>query len=288
MAKKFSIEVTGNDDEQPLNSSKESLHDLCNYLEGALAGTRNGDVTVKWRNTLVAASGTATCAAVDVNDYITINGTNVTAKQKNSTATVEPTSAQVNDTVTINGVVFTAKAAEDTAARQFNQSGTDAAAATSLAACVNASTHASISGILTAHVDFADSGKVVLRAYTAGTGGDALTLASSEGTRLAISGATFSGGAAAANNEFDCTGSNAETATALAAAINASTTALISGQVSASASSAVVTITALHAGVTGNAITLATSDGTDLAVSGARLTGGSAGGSADTYTSHTL
>jgi phage tail sheath gpL-like len=63
-------------------------------------------------------------------------------------------------------------------------------------------------------------------------------------------------------------------AAALAAAINASTTAGVAGCVTASASGAVVTITAAQPGKIGNAITLASSDGTDLVVSGARLSGG--------------
>lgn len=79
---------------------------------------------------------------------------------------------------------------------------------------------------------------------------------------------------AAGANQFDRSGTNAQTATNLAAAINASVTALIEQQVTATALSAVVTITSRQANSSGNAITLASSGGT-LAVSGARLTGGS-------------
>ncbi len=63
-------------------------------------------------------------------------------------------------------------------------------------------------------------------------------------------------------------------ATNLAAAINASTTVGLVGCVSATSDGAVVTITATQPGKIGNAITLASSDGVDLVVSGARLASG--------------
>ena len=52
--------------------------------------------------------------------------------------TVICASVSVNDTVTVNGYTFTAKATENINARQFNQASTDGAAATSLAANINA------------------------------------------------------------------------------------------------------------------------------------------------------
>lgn len=68
--------------------------------------------------------------------------------------------------------------------------------------------------------------------------------------------------------------SDTNTATLLAAAINASANALVAPFVSASSALGVVTITADAKGVGGNAITLAAS-GTGATASGARLTGGS-------------
>lgn len=67
--------------------------------------------------------------------------------------------------------------------------------------------------------------------------------------------------------------SDTATAAALAAAINASTNALVKGIVTAKAASGVVTITSVDATKTANAITLAAS-GTGVTASGARLTGG--------------
>ena len=68
------------------------------------------------------------------------------------------------------------------------------------------------------------------------------------------------------------------TATLLAAAINASTNALVQYFVQAVAVGPVVTIVALQPGITGNAITLAASASVGTATaSGARLTGGTGG-----------
>lgn len=70
--------------------------------------------------------------------------------------------------------------------------------------------------------------------------------------------------------------SDTVTATALAAAVNASTDALVRHHVTATSSAGVVTITAAKKGNMGNAITLAAS-GTGATASGARLTGGAGG-----------
>lgn len=158
------------------------------------------------------------------------------------------------------------------AANEFDISGTNAQCCTSLLAAIQA--NATISAIVTAK---ASATVVTIRSIVAGTAGNAYTLVSSD-AQLAVSGAgTMTGGAAIANNQFDFGGTDAETATALATAIGASTTALVSGQVTAAASGAAVTLTSKFPGVAGNAQTIATSDGTRLAITGsaARLTGGS-------------
>lgn len=70
--------------------------------------------------------------------------------------------------------------------------------------------------------------------------------------------------------------SDTATAAALAAAINASTNALVQYLVAATSVAGVVTIRALQPGITGNTITLAAS-GTGATASGARLVGGVGG-----------
>lgn len=81
--------------------------------------------------------------------------------------------------------------------------------------------------------------------------------------------------------QFTVGGTNAEAATGFAYAVNtgASGTALIKEFFSASVSNATVTLTSKIRGVAGNAFTLASSNGGTLAVSGARLLGGTGGSS---------
>lgn len=70
--------------------------------------------------------------------------------------------------------------------------------------------------------------------------------------------------------------SDTATATALAAAINASTDALVQYHVTATSAAGVVTVTAAKKGISGNCITLAAT-GTGATASGARLTAGAGG-----------
>lgn len=275
MASTFSLTFTGADGETPTTTdSKQSVRNLINWLRARLGGNHFGTDTVKVRTSGVYASAIVTAAAVQSGDTVTINGTALTATQHNATGTVTMTVSgiDVDDTVTVNGYAFTAKASETLASGYFNIGGTDAQAATSLAACINASTDPLISGIVTAS---ASSAVCTIRAVTAGTGGNSITLASSD-AQAAVSASTLTNGATVANNQFDYVGTNTQTGTALAAAINASTTALVNKHVTAAASSGAVTVTATYPGHAGNAVTLATSNGTRLAITGSvsRLTGG--------------
>lgn len=364
-----------------LNEFAAKLH----ALAGGVGGGTGADRTTL-RVATATASGTVTCAAVQNADTVTINGQALTATQHHARGTITPTvsgidvddtllvhettltakkhhstgtvtiviaNTDVDDTVTINGYAFTAKNAENLGAGQFDISGTATAAATSLAACINASTDPLIAGLVTAT---SDVGVVTVRKVSTGTG--TYTLVSSDADGLAVSGAgtltagtapaagqfdisgsnaqcctsilaainasaaltavltasttstvvtirsrisgaagnyvltssdaqlavsgsgTMTGGANVANNQFDFGGTDTETATALAAAINATTTDIVELQVEAESEAAVVTITAEEAGVSGNAITLASSDAGRLACSVTRL----AGGTETTYT----
>lgn len=101
-----------------------------------------------------------------------------------------------------------------------------------------------------------------------------------------INGVTFTGIASGATgNQFNIGGSDAVTATNIAAAINGSVTALVSGYVTASSTGAtsVVTITSAFVGPAGNQTTIASGQGTIVA-SGARLTGGTIDSGVKVYT----
>lgn len=81
------------------------------------------------------------------------------------------------------------------------------------------------------------------------------------------------------NNQWQVKGTAALQATEVARAINASSTALVSSQVSAAkTSTATVTITSKFVSIAGNQTTIAkgTDGGSVMTVSGARLTGGAA------------
>lgn len=94
---------------------------------------------------------------------------------------------------------------------------------------------------------------------------------------VTINGVVFTAVAGVAGaNQYSIDGAtNTLDAAALAAAINASVSAGIVGIVTATSNAAVVTVSAAVPGKIGNAITLASSDGATLAVSAARLAGGS-------------
>lgn len=102
---------------------------------------------------------------------------------------------------------------------------------------------------------------------------------------VTINGVVFTAVASGATgNQFNVGGTDTAAATSLAAAINGSATALIQNTVSATSALGVVTISAKVPGVAGNAYTLASSNGSRLAVSGARLTGGTNDSGSKTYT----
>jgi hypothetical protein len=106
------------------------------------------------------------------------------------TLAVNPTAG---DTVTINGTAVTFVAAL-TSGIQVLIGATAAATATALAAVLSASADAQL--VKFKYVDLGD-GIVELTAVTAGTGGNALTLATSNAVAVVLSGATLAGGAAA-------------------------------------------------------------------------------------------
>lgn len=260
--------------------SIQRLIDLLNKMKsGNLnAAATAGTVTMSTSGTAVFATGTVTFSGLaTAADTVTIAGTALTATKKNATGTVTAASAQDADTVTIAGVTFTAKTSP-TAGNllQFALGVSDTACAANLVAAVNA--YPDASQVVTATSAL---GVVTFRAVSGGTAGNSIALASSDNTRFAVSGAALTGGAAAANNAWDPGNTATTAAAAFVAAVNASSTQAVSGNVVAANVAGVVTLTARLPGPGGN-VTL-TKSGTNIAVSGATLTGGSLG-TAVTYT----
>lgn len=206
--------------------------------------------------------------------------------------TVTCASVSAADTVTINGQNFTA-ANGSPGTDEFDMSGTNTADASDLVRCINASAQSLVSGFVKAN-------------NLNGT----ITLASvAAGEYVEVDGIRFTASAAATPSgptEFSIAGNDTADAAALVTKINAHPTlaqrlfatsaagvvtlrqlpgittgstmvksgAGITLSVAALAATAVVNIFSVLSGKPGNAITLASSDGTRLAVSGARLTGG--------------
>lgn len=163
------------------------------------------------------------------------------------------------------------------AADEFDISGTTAQCCTSLTAAINQCVL--LQGIVTA---WCSATVVTIRAVTAGTGGNSIGLESSD-AQLAVSAAALANGATVANNQFDFGGTNEETATALAAAINASTSDLVEFHVTAEADEDEVLITAQVSGHAGNTVELASSNGSRLALTGV-TNGKLIGGTETVYT----
>lgn len=144
----------------PSFKPKEEANELIRFLSQLASGDRMGSMQVA------------------------VNSVNAAA----SSGTVTPTGVLAADTVTVAGIVLTAVSGTPSA-DQF-QIGTDAVTAANLAAAINAD--ATLSTYVVAS---AASNVVTITAATQAAIGNLITLASSNGTRLPLSGATLTGGA---------------------------------------------------------------------------------------------
>lgn len=139
------------------DKDKQSLQAIINHLKKVRNGAARAVIDLNIDDTApVAASATATCASV-----------------------------AANDTITIAGVVLTAKASPS-GENEWSQAGSDTADAASLVTIINA--HSVLSKIVSAT---SSSGVVTITCLTKGIIGNYLTLASSNGTRLAVTGSGY-------------------------------------------------------------------------------------------------
>lgn len=160
----YDVTIPFTQDPAPTNSAipRTSLLRAAKMFRAIAGGDYPGASTVVAKDEAVAASGTATCASV-----------------------------ALNDTVTVGGVTFTAKTAGPTG-DQWLVGVSDTADAAALAAAWNASGTAATAGVVAS-----SSGAVVtFTAKDAGKTGNLVTLASSNGTRLAVSGSRLASGTA--------------------------------------------------------------------------------------------
>lgn len=152
----YSLDISTGDHAQPLVSGQphESLNRLASFLKRLAGGHSLPATTVTVRNSGVKASATVTCASV-----------------------------QAADEVVVGGVTFTAVNDATPGTDEFDMSGTNSACATSLAAAINANT--TLDGAVTAS---AANAVVTITADVPGVIGNAVTLTTSNGTRLAATG----------------------------------------------------------------------------------------------------
>ena len=125
--------------------------------------------------------------------------TNVAAALKAS-GTVTCASAVATDTVTANGLLYTGVAGVKSDNTEFSIDTSDTACATDLADSITNDTRTGTLNDLTATSSVA---VVTIKQTVSGTSGNATTLVSSNGTRLAVSGAVFTGGTDAVTSISD-------------------------------------------------------------------------------------
>ena len=264
-----------------------------------------GTVTINSPTVNTFSTGTVTLATALATEFST--GTVTLASVLGNvfaTGTVTCAAAIAADTVTVNGLLYTGinggKAGDFT---KFSVDTSDGDCAIDLADSVTQDSRSGTSGDLTA---VAVGAIVTCTTDVAGTGGNAITLISSNGTRLAVSGAgNFTGGIAADfctingliftavsgtkadNTEFTRSGTDISDASDLVDSINsrgAGTLGTVTAT-NAGGTTAVITLTSSEVGTDGDPTTLTTDDAGTLAISGATFTGGV---DADTVTINNL
>ncbi len=211
----------------------------------------------------VKASGTIVCASVVANTF--------------STATVTCASVLAADTVTINGLLYTAVSGARANDTEFSIDTSDTACGIDLEAAIDGDSRTGTSGDVSG--DDNGSGVVTCTTTITGTGGNAITIVSSNGTRLAVTGSgNFTGGVTADtavvngltytavgatkadDTEFDISGTNDQAATDLADSIDDDVRTGTLADLTSTATTDTVTSVSTLFGTRGNAVTLASSD----------------------------
>lgn len=164
MANSVTIQVNMDSGHEKLETQsadpKQHAINLSNFFKSLASGCDNAEMVQFTDDVALAyASGTCTVASIQADDTITINGTTITGK------------------------------ASPSGESQFDSDGSDTVVATAIAACINA--HSSFAGICTAT---SSAAVVTVQASLKGYMGNCITLASSNGSRLAVSAARLAGG----------------------------------------------------------------------------------------------
>lgn len=259
-----------------------------------------GTVVMASVNSLVAASATIqmNTALANVFSTATAQCTSVVGADY-ADGTVVCASAIEGDTVIANGLIYTAVNGTKADNTEFDMSGTDDATAADLADSItNDSRSGDVDDVTAASV----TDTVTITSTVRGTDGNTIPLSSSDGTRLAVSGAFLTGGvvghtvtinalvytavvgAKDDNTQFSVDTSDDACAADLEDSVNNDVRSGTLGDVSASATTDTVTLTSDQDGTAGDATTLAET-GSTITISGATFSGGV---TADTITVNDL
>ena len=207
-----------------------------------------------------------------------------------ATGTITLATVVAGQTVTYNGLVYTARSGAVASNSSFDISGGNTTGALSLAfAITNDSRGGTSALVVTASPS---SAVVTITASIRGTGGNALTLVSSDGGTLAVSGAgTLTGGVAGHtvtinelpylavvgakdnNQQFSVDTSNDVATLDLQDSVDNDTREGTLGTLSTGVSTNTLTLTSDQLGTAGNAVKLAQTGGT-IGISGATFSGG--------------
>jgi flagellin len=154
-----------------------------------VSATNEAGVVTLWANYPGTAGNHITLASSD-SDGLAVSGsgrlaggTELNSGGTQATATITFSNVANADTITIGGVVFTAHTNTE-AANQFNIDGTDTADAAVAAKVINASTSALAKDV----VATSSGASLILTARRGGISGNSITLATSSGVTLAITG----------------------------------------------------------------------------------------------------
>lgn len=131
-------------------------------------------------------------------------------RNEKATGTITCLSALAADTVTVNGLVYTAVAGVKSDNTEFSIDTSDTATATDLADSLTNDARAGVTTSLDV-VGTSSAGVVTVEETVGGTGGNSIDLASSDGGRLAVSGAFLTGGTTEKHNvDFSVEAQNRE------------------------------------------------------------------------------
>lgn len=247
-----------------------TMNNMVDYLGRIASGNTKASVRVD----NVPATAVITCASVLEADTVTVNGKVLTAqdgREKFTVLCVADSSGSLNDTyftfssTTTDYYVWYNVNSAGTDPEIEGKTGVEVALATDAADTAVASATNTAIDALTGVSSTVSTATVTVVIDAIGNVTNAAQGAVTTGFTITV---TRAGASTAAAEKFLMNTSDTATAASLAAAFQASAEALVYDHVQGTSDAAVVTVQARIPGPAGNAVTIETSDGTRLAITG--------------------